>query len=328
MSTIAPAPPFGVSARGFWPAFAVTLRPYLLFVSGVAGLVGLAVGPPLPREEFMLAFAAFFLSYGLGQALTDVFQTDTDALSSPYRPLVRGEIRRTAVLAVSLTGLVVCGAALALLNGWNLLLSALAIAGLVGYTPLKRRWWGGPVCNAAVVALLPAMAFLAAGGSAEGLLREPAPRAAMASVFASYAVFVLLGYLKDVEADRATGYRTIAVRFGRRATVAASAAFGLGAAAASACLVWRPFADVSPDKLPGAALWVAGLLLLLAAHFRAARVRTDAEAFPAIVLSVRGFLALHLGEASLLRPSLFPWAVVLFLAFEAALAARPCREQI
>jgi len=46
------------------------------------------------------------------------------------------------------------------------------------------------------------------------------------SVFGTYAVFVLIGYLKDVEADRATGYQTIAVRFGRRAAVLVSSVFG------------------------------------------------------------------------------------------------------
>ncbi len=65
-----------------------------------AGLVGLAAAPPLAFPAFALAFSAFFVSYGLGQALTDVFQMDTDALSSPYRPLVRGEIGRGSVLAV------------------------------------------------------------------------------------------------------------------------------------------------------------------------------------------------------------------------------------
>ena len=83
--------PYRVTAAGFWRAYAITLRPYLFFVSGAAGLVGLAM-TDLPPLAFGAAFLAFFLSYGLGQALTDVFQRDTDALSSPYRPLVRGEI--------------------------------------------------------------------------------------------------------------------------------------------------------------------------------------------------------------------------------------------
>lgn len=311
----------------FWRGFAVTLRPYLCFVSGAAGLVGLAAAPPLPLPAFTLALGAFFISYGLGQALTDVFQTDTDSISSPYRPLVRGEVSRGAVLLVSLSGLLLCGLTLALFNPWNLALAAAAVAGLAAYTPLKRRWWGGPPCNAAVMALLPAMGFLCAERSVLRALTSPTLPLAVGSVFASYAVFVLLGYLKDVEADRATGYATLAVRFGRRTAVLASGAFGAVSLAASLLLLGR-FPWSAASRWPGVALWLAGALLLVAAHVKALAVRTDAEAFPAVVLSVLGFLALHLGEASVLRPALAPLAAGLLLLFEATLARRPCREQI
>jgi 4-hydroxybenzoate polyprenyltransferase len=305
----------------------VTLRPYLFFVSGAAGLVGLAGAPPLPLPACTLALFVFFVSYGLGQALTDVFQTDTDSLSSPYRPLVRGEISRGAVLLVSLSGLLLCGLTLALFNPWNLALAAAAVAGLAAYTPLKRRWWGGPPCNAAVMALLPAMGYLCAEPSPRRAADSPILPLAMGSVFASYAVFVLLGYLKDVEADRATGYATIAVRFGRRAAVVASGAFCAVSLAASLLLLGRvPWSAAS--RWPGVALWLAGAILLVAAHVKALSVRKDAEAFPAIALSVLGFLALHLGEASVLRPALAPLAAGLLVLFEATLARRPCREQI
>ena len=39
----------------------------------------------------------------------------------------------------------------------------------------------------------------------------------MAATFFGYANFVLAGYFKDIEADRATGYRTFPVVFGRGA---------------------------------------------------------------------------------------------------------------
>lgn len=312
----------------FWGAFLVTTRPYLLPVSGAAGLVGLAIAPPASPAAGALAFAALFLSYGLGQALTDVFQTDTDARSAPYRPLVRGLVGKRDVLAVSLAGLLACGAALALANPWNLLLALLAVLGLLAYSPLKRTTWGGPPCNSAVVALLPAMGLLCGEPSPVRALGSPLLLPAMASAFFSYAVFVLLGYLKDVEADRATGYGTFPVRFGRRATVLLSAGFAAGALASSALLLDRGLPAAGPHHLPGAATWLGGALALLAAHARALPVRRDEDAHPAIALSVRAFLALHLGEASLLRPDLTLLAAALYLLFEAALAIRPCREQI
>ncbi len=328
MSADAPAARHGLLSPGFWPRYAVTLRPYLLAVSGAAGLVGLAIAPPLPPARLAACLLAFVASYGLGQALTDVFQTDTDALSSPYRPLVRGEIGRGEVLAVSLLGLVLCGAALALASAANLALALLAVLGLAAYTPLKRRWWGGPPCNAAVVALLPAMGLLCGEPSPARAALHPLLLPAVVSVFGSYAVFVVLGYLKDVEADRATGYETVAVRFGRRTAVLVSATFGLVAVAASVAFQARAAIDPSPGRLPGATLWAAGLVCLAAAHVRAWGVRDDAGAHPAVVLSVRAFVLLHLGEAALVRPEFLPPALAILLLFEGALVARPCREQV
>src|SRR4030067_1807386 len=84
----------------FWKAFWVTMRPYLIFVSGAAGLVGLAFIPRPEPWRLLLAFLPLLLSYGFGQALTDCFQIDTDSLSSHYRPLVRGIVSRRQALTV------------------------------------------------------------------------------------------------------------------------------------------------------------------------------------------------------------------------------------
>lgn len=311
--------------RRFWSAFLVTMRPYLLPVSGAAGLVGLAIAPPRNPAAGALAFAALFLSYGLGQALTDVFQTDTDARSAPYRPLVRGLVGGRDVLLVSLAGLLGSGVALAAANPWNLLLALLAVLGLLAYSPLKRTTWGGPPCNSAVVALLPAIGLLCGEPSPSRALADPLLLPAMASVFGSYAVFVLLGYLKDVEADRATGYDTFPVRFGRRATVGISLLHAIAAVAASFLLVARGGTAASAAAL---LLWAAGAAGLLGAHALAFRVWTDAEAGPAVEASVLSFVVLHLAEAVLLRPACGLLAPpVLVFAF-LALRARPCREQV
>ena len=83
--------------RHYW----ITMRPYLLFVSGITGIVGLSFTPSLSIIATAVLFLTFFLSYGFGQALTDCFQIDTDTLSSPYRPLTQGRINKKDVLTVS-----------------------------------------------------------------------------------------------------------------------------------------------------------------------------------------------------------------------------------
>jgi 4-hydroxybenzoate polyprenyltransferase len=304
--------------RALW----VTGRPYLMFVSGAAALAGLALGRT-PIAHVVLAFVVLFLSYGLGQALTDVFQTDTDALSAPERPLVQGAIDKRTVLIASIGGLTACAAVIVLLSPAAALPAAIAIAMLATYTPLKRRWWGGPPWNSAVVALLPLLGRMAGGTGLAEALTEGAVRAAMVSSFGTYAVFVLLGYLKDVEADRATHYNTVPVRFGRHAAVVGSAAFALLGLAASVWLV-RPRLAVSA----GTALWSVGAVVLVAAHVLAWRSTSDEDAWPGIQASVHGFVALHLGEAAAIKPR---WTLVAWLLFGASIVAmlqRPVRRQV
>jgi len=324
-----PARPASLLDAAFWRGYWITLRPYLFFVSGAAGLVGLVLAE-MPAQRLWLAAAAFFLSYGLGQALTDVFQTDTDALSAPYRPLVRGVIARSHVLGVSLVGLLGCGLVFGALNPWTLPLTLAAVAGLATYTPLKRRFWGGPPWNSAIVALLPVMGRLCGGDALAPALADPRLGPAAASVFFSYAIFVLLGYFKDVDADRRTGYQTLPVRFGRRLSVLVSAVF-LAAAAIGSVQLLRglesaPLPD--PGRVAGLALWIAGLSLLALAHVRILPVTRDADAHPAVAMTVRGFVLLHFGEAALLKATMVVPLVILYVLFEIVLAARPDARQV
>lgn len=321
--------PYRLASVAFWRCYWITARPYLFFVSGVSGLAGLAVAPAIDWSRFQAAFLASFLSYGVGQALTDVFQVDTDSLSSPYRPLTQGKIRRGDVLGVSLLGLGLCALVFALLNPLNLLWGLLAVAGLLAYTPFKRRYWAGPLWNSWIVGLLPLMAFLCLTPSSAPWPTELA--LAIVSVGCSYAIFVLLGYLKDVSADRASGYQTLPVRFGWRATVAVSLLFGVVALVTSALLLRGAGLFARPLSLPDALallFWLFGGLLLLLAHGRAWRERDERHAHRAIALVLRGYLLLHLGEAIAFLPVLAGPAVAFYLLFELGLKRRPERMQL
>jgi 4-hydroxybenzoate polyprenyltransferase len=322
--------PFAVTSWRFWRAFGVTMRPYLLFVSGASGLVGLALDASLHGLLLVAAAVPFFLSYGFGQAITDTFQTDTDALSSPYRPLVRGEITRGQVLVVCLGSLLIIALLYALLNPWALLPAALAVAGVALYTPFKRRWWGGPPWNSWIVAMLPLLGVLLGGATPAQALARPEVWLAMGSVYFSYAVFVMLGYFKDVEADRVTAYDTIVVHFGRRTTLWVSVLHAVLALACSIALL-RTGQQAPPSGwtgLAGLALWCAGALALAVAHVRIAGTTRDDEAHAAIALVVAGFVALHLGEAAMLRPALAIAAVLVFPLSVLMLLHRPEKTQV
>ena len=138
-------------------------------------------------------------------------------------------------------------------------------------------------------------------------------------------------YLKDVSADRITGYETLPVKYGRNVTVLVSSGLLAIALLASARVVSLSGLFARPG-LPGAlitaGLWVSGACALTAAHGLAMAIRRDDQAHRAIAWTVRGFVLLHLSESAALKPSLVWLALLLYALFEVALAMRPEKSQI
>ncbi len=280
-------------------------------------------GNDIAEGRFWMAFVPFFLGYGLGQALTDTFQTDTDRLSAPYRPLSQGTVTPVAIRWVSLISLFGCGALLVLLNWRNLLFAVLTITGLATYTFFKKKFWfGGPPYNAWIVALLPLTGFMAASNGGFNLLNNNDLWLLALLSFFSYANFVLMGYLKDISADRATGYNTFPVKFGWNPTVWV----GDVLAVASILLV---ILLVNDSKIAvvfvaiGATIAIAGQLF---AHFTSNKTEHNAR-FP-IEATVRSFLLWHLAVIVSREPDWLVAAALFYLAFEAFLYWRPERSQI
>ena len=58
----------------FWAQYVTTMRPYLLPVSALAGLAGMALADVPLGWRWGVSLAVFTLLYGLGQALVDCFQ--------------------------------------------------------------------------------------------------------------------------------------------------------------------------------------------------------------------------------------------------------------
>lgn len=313
----------------FWRGYWITVRPYLFFVSGSAAWAGLALPGRLTLAEQLPPLATFLLSYGLGQALTDVFQVDTDTISSPYRPLTQGRIAKSQVLGVSLAGLLGCTVVWALYSPWTLAVSALGVTGLATYTFFKRRWWGGPLWNAWIVALLPFAGALCAGWSPRTAVSSGPLWLLIGGQFFGYAVFVLIGYFKDVSADRATGYRTFPVVFGRRPSILVSALFAIAALCLGALLLRRH--EFSWGAL---VLFAVGGLALARAHLRlllgtgSGDTIQEQDAHGPITDTVRAFILMNLAQTVAARPSFVFAAIPLYAAFEVVLALRPERSQI
>ncbi len=307
--------------RGFWRAYAITMRPYLLFVSGITGIAGMSLSPQTDPAAVIAVGAALFLAYGFGQALTDCFQLDTDRLSSPYRPLVRGTVLPRDVLIVSGVGLAVCGVIVTLADHRNALFGALTVGGLTTYTWFKRRWWGGPWYNAWIVALLVPMGFLGAGNPAVSGGR--ALLAAAAVAFFAYANFVLAGYYKDIAADRATGYHTLPVVAGRARSAWVSDGLQI-----TAVLITTAIVVSAPAPVSAWPFLLGGALASAAAQVQLHGVRSDEDAHRPITLVVHAYVLLLAAVAAGQQPS---WGVVLglfYLWFVWTIRRRPARSQV
>ena len=320
----------GLLTLRFWRAYLITMRPYLLFVSGTAGAVGLAFIPAPVHWRVVLAFFPLFLSYGFGQALTDCFQTDTDSISSPYRPLVKGEVSRQSVLFVSLVGLMLGVLIVGYLSRVALGLAVLTVLGLLTYTFFKRRWWGGPAWNSWIVAMLPLVGRHADHGyRITGFFNWSDPLAlafslAVAAVFFGYANFVVMGYFKDISADRQTGYDTFPVRFGWVANAVFSDLLALGitffaGAAIGAAGRINPLAAV---------VFLAGFVVNLWAQIAIHRIRDEAKSHGPIANVVRAFVLYGMSMVLASRPGWVIPAVVFYFMFEVVLKLRPEQAQV
>ncbi len=311
----------------FGKAYLVTMRPYLMFVSGITGIAGMSFGT-MTNSSFLLLFSAAFLSYGFGQALTDCFQIDTDSISSPYRPLTKGLVSQNQILFISLAGLTYCVLVFSFFNPLNLILGIISGAGLATYTPLKRKWWGGPFYNAWIVGVLFTMAFLAAlnGNSFHISIIFILP---LSTVFFGYANFVLSGYFKDISADRATGYNTLPVVFGRKVSAIVSDIFAFFTIISSSVAVviilkvnYNNYSFISIIFL------LIGSVILIIAQIHLHYVKTDDESYRPISFVVHAYILILSAIASANQPLWSLVLIVYYLCYLFTLKIRPSKNQI
>ena len=313
----------------FAKAYFITMRPYLLFVSGVTGICGMSYIDELSLSKSILIFLASFLSYGFGQALTDCFQTDTDSISSPYRPLTQGRISKTQVLIVSITGLVLCISVFTFYNSVNLLLGILSGVGLATYTYFKRKFWSGPFYNAWIVGVLFLMAFLC-GSDLETLTINHKLVYGLSAVFWGYANFVLVGYFKDVEADRATGYNTFLVVFGRRLSSIASNIFGV-LTILSVIFVFsysNSFERLLEQSSIQIIILALGILIMFLCQVLVHFIKQDDESSNAISLSVHAYILLLTSIIVLNKNEWIIPMIIFYVLFNLTMIFRPAKNQI
>ena len=306
--------------------YIITMRPYLLFVSGITGIAGLALSNKGDLISSFILAVCFFLSYGFGQALTDCFQTDTDSISSPYRPLVSGKISRKAVLIISIAGLMLIGITVLYFSIPGFVLAVIAALGLATYTYFKRRWWGGPFYNAWIVGALFTLSYLCFmpfSLSSFGIVYW----GGLFAVFFGYANFVLTGYYKDISADRATGYNTLLVKFGFKVSTYVSDAFAV-LMFVSWAVVMRSTGFAINMNMFALLLSAAGLITLIYSQVMLHKVTDEKFAYKAISPVVHSYILLIGSIAANARPNWGLPVCLFYAGYVITLKLRPMKEQI
>ncbi len=314
---------FEISPYNLIKSYFITMRPYLMFVSGITGITGISFSNNTNLIQTILIFLASFLSYGFGQALTDCFQVDTDSISSPYRPLTQGKITKPLVLSISAAGLILCISIFTFYNPVNLVLGIIAGLGLASYTYFKRRWWGGPFYNAWIVVVLFIMAFLSTGEKT--LFSEIAPAAL--TIFFGYSNFVLSGYFKDICADEATGYNTLPVRFGRKISARVSDVFAFLMIIFSSLIILKVTLSLVL-KISSILFFFIGFIFALTAQLRLHKVQSDEDAHKAISPVVHSYILILSAVTLSYKPEWLLALIIFYLGFLFTLKFRPSKQQI
>lgn len=314
----------------FLKAYIITMRPYLMFVSGATTIVGMSFAQELEISKAILIFLAGFLSYGFGQAFTDCFQIDTDSISSPYRPLTQGLVNRNYFLIISSIGLLFCISVFAYFNPINIGLGTLAGFGLATYTDFKRKWWAGPFYNAWIVLALFAMSYFAAVGKIKIDIANPIFIVAIISVFFGYANFVLTGYFKDISADKATNYNTLPVKYGRKiASIVSDVFSGFVTISLFVLIVILALDTVPFTNLIIASVFIyVGMGMSMATQICLHTVTSDKEAFRAIAPCVHSYILTLSGLAIVNKLEWSVGLILFYLSYLLTLKLRPAKDQI
>ncbi|MCO1577223.1 UbiA family prenyltransferase [Crossiella sp. SN42] len=216
-----------------------TWRPYTTCYPALLGLAGaLAAGGAGPAG-LLVAVLSPVLGWLSGHYLGDYFDRDLDAIAKPQRPIPSGRLAPGTALWCGI-GCAAASLAGAVAVNWRILpVFAVTMSGIVAYSAVfKRMGFAGNLSRGVLSALALAVGAMTA---------VPWPPWALAPVAAGFLLHDtasnLIGTVRDVDGDRAGGYRSVPVRHGVVAAVRLAAtlwAAGIAALVAGAFLAPRP----------------------------------------------------------------------------------------
>lgn len=236
------------------------IRPVNCVMMGFAVLVGAAIGGGVgllssPRE-LVLAFLTGFFMTGGAMAVNDYYDREIDAINEPGRPIPSGAVSPGEALVISGVFSVLGLGSAWLTSVNNLAIGVFAWVAMMAYSTFgKRMGFPGNLMVSACVSLPFVYGGIMAGGGAMGSSLLFALIAFMANTGREVTKGIV-----DVEGDRASGIKTVAVSMGPGVAVWVSVALYISAVLVSYVPVYLGL--VSIWYSPFVALTDIGLMYL------------------------------------------------------------------
>lgn len=236
------------------------IRPVNCVMMGFAVLVGAAIGGGVgllssPRE-LVLAFLTGFFMTGGAMAVNDYYDREIDAINEPGRPIPSGAVSPGEALVISGVFSVLGLGSAWLTSVNNLAIGVFAWVAMMAYSTFgKRMGFPGNLMVSACVSLPFVYGGIMAGGGAMGSSLLFALIAFMANTGREVTKGIV-----DVEGDRASGIKTVAVSRGPGVAVWVSVALYISAVLVSYVPVYLGL--VSIWYSPFVALTDIGLMYL------------------------------------------------------------------
>lgn len=206
-------------ARRIAWAHVQTSRPYTLCYPVLVGVAGAGTTGTAGLGEFVLAGCGTAFGWLAAHYLGDYFDRNLDEVAKPQRPIPSGRLSPGTAIACGIAFALGSAALLTWANARALPLVLLALCGIVAYSRFCKA---SGLSGNLVRGLVTALAFLIGSMVAAPLPGGPAITFALVFLVHDTASN-LVGTMRDVEGDRAAGYRSVPVRkgMGRAARLAA-----------------------------------------------------------------------------------------------------------
>lgn len=194
-------------------AYIKSMRPYLFFISGMAGCLGIVFsGVPLSMNRVIYILSVVFLGWGVNQVINDLLGLKEDRINAPHRPLVTGALPINTAILFSMSLFVLGGFITYTLNKQALILYFLVFALNIIYEYSKSI----PLLGNVVFGLLlaPCVYYGAMCMNNKGLeilLDKRLLLLALAIILVSITV-AFFTYYKDYAGDKISGKKTIIVQ--------------------------------------------------------------------------------------------------------------------